>query len=104
MTKDPVCGMMVDETTTAGHVQYLGKDYYFCSELCQCKFDALPQEYVETLHVAPAVQSRSRTDILYTCPKHSEVLAPRSGTCPKCGNPLEPLVSEQNTVSPAQRG
>ena len=37
MTKDPVCGMTVDEAS-ALHAQRDGKTFYFCSEHCRQKF------------------------------------------------------------------
>lgn len=36
-TKDPVCGMIVDEMTSI-HVDRDGKSYYFCSEKCRLEF------------------------------------------------------------------
>lgn len=39
-SKDPTCGMNVDEAT-ALHVERDGKTFYFCSEQCQQKFLAL---------------------------------------------------------------
>jgi Cu+-exporting ATPase len=93
MTKDPVCGMMVQEQSAAGHVQYLGKDYYFCSESCLQKFEASPQDYVEDETTPLPSQPQTDTDTLYTCLDHRMVLAPRPGTCPKCGKPLVPLKS-----------
>jgi YHS domain-containing protein len=32
MVKDPVCGMNVDEKTTALKSEYMGKTYYFCNQ------------------------------------------------------------------------
>jgi Cu+-exporting ATPase len=40
-TKDPICGMTVDETT-AIHAEHAGKTFYFCSVLCRQKFLAMP--------------------------------------------------------------
>jgi len=37
MTKDPICGMTVDETT-ALHAERDGQTFYFCSEHCLEKF------------------------------------------------------------------
>lgn len=37
VTKDPICGMTVDEKT-ALHAERDGKTFYFCSEHCQAKF------------------------------------------------------------------
>ncbi len=36
-TKDPVCGMSVNETT-ALHAERDGKTFYFCSDSCRQKF------------------------------------------------------------------
>ncbi len=41
MTKDPICGMSVDETT-ALHAERDGKTFYFCSKHCQEKFLSTP--------------------------------------------------------------
>jgi len=41
VTKDPVCGMTVDEAT-AIHVERGGKTFYFCSEHCRQKFVSTP--------------------------------------------------------------
>ena len=40
-TKDPVCGMTVDEAT-AIHAERDGKTFYFCSEHCRKKFLSTP--------------------------------------------------------------
>lgn len=40
-TKDPICGMTVDEST-ALHSLHDGKTFYFCSTHCQQKFLAVP--------------------------------------------------------------
>lgn len=40
-TKDPICGMTVDEAT-ALHVEREGKTFYFCSDRCRQKFLATP--------------------------------------------------------------
>jgi Cu+-exporting ATPase len=41
VTKDPVCGMTVDEAT-ALHTERDGKTVYFCSDKCREVFMALP--------------------------------------------------------------
>ena len=41
ITKDPICGMTVDEAT-AIHAEREGKTYYFCGEACRQKFIDLP--------------------------------------------------------------
>lgn len=46
MTKDPVCGMSVDEKTAAATATHGGKTYYFCAVACKDKFVKDPQQYV----------------------------------------------------------
>lgn len=41
MTKDPICGMTVDEAT-ALQAERDGKIFYFCSEQCRQKFLSTP--------------------------------------------------------------
>ena len=43
--KDPVCGMMVDDTTAPARSTYEGTTYYFCSEQCKKTFDEAPARY-----------------------------------------------------------
>lgn len=45
MTKDPVCGMDIDERKAAGTSVYHGKTYYFCSTGCKAAFDKEPARY-----------------------------------------------------------
>ena len=40
-TKDPICGMTVEETS-AFHAERDGKTFYFCSDHCKKKFLATP--------------------------------------------------------------
>lgn len=47
MSKDPVCGMMVDEKTAAGQSEYRGRTYYFCAAVCKRKFDDDPAKYAK---------------------------------------------------------
>jgi YHS domain-containing protein len=46
MTRDPVCGMQVDEGRTTATFVYGGKTYYFCSKACQQAFENAPEKYV----------------------------------------------------------
>lgn len=41
VTKDPICGMSVDETT-ALHAERDGKTFFFCSDHCRKKFLSAP--------------------------------------------------------------
>ncbi len=44
MAKDPVCGMEVDEKSKFKS-EYMGKTYYFCSQLDKASFDKNPIKY-----------------------------------------------------------
>lgn len=44
--KDPVCEMDVTPETAAGHSEYQGQTYYFCSPGCKRSFDKEPEKYV----------------------------------------------------------
>ena len=41
VTKDPICGMTVDEATDF-HAERDGKTFYFCSDHCRKKFLSTP--------------------------------------------------------------
>lgn len=45
MSRDPVCGMQVDERSAAGQAQHDGRTYYFCSAACEQKFKQNPSAY-----------------------------------------------------------
>ena len=44
-TIDPVCGMTVDPATAAGHSEWNGATFHFCSASCKRKFDAEPARF-----------------------------------------------------------
>ncbi len=45
MTKDPVCGMTVDDKSPLSS-KHAGQTYFFCSPGCKTKFDQEPDRYV----------------------------------------------------------
>ena len=45
-SKDPVCGMDVDEAKAAGSSAHKGQTYYFCASGCKKAFDENPEKYV----------------------------------------------------------
>ena len=47
MTKDPVCGMEIDERDAAATSIYEDHPYYFCSEACRQEFDRNPKRYLQ---------------------------------------------------------
>lgn len=44
--KDPVCGMVVSQSTAPADFEHEGKTYYFCSDACRDKFVANPDKYI----------------------------------------------------------
>lgn len=45
MTKDPVCGMNVDENNAKAQTEFNGKTYSFCSDECRKQFEKSPEQY-----------------------------------------------------------
>ena len=45
-SKDPVCGMEVENGKAAGVLTHKGVPYYFCSAACKTAFEADPERYV----------------------------------------------------------
>ncbi|GKS60127.1 YHS domain-containing protein [Nitrospira sp.] len=46
MATDPVCKMVVDESTATLTSEYKGTQYYFCSSGCKESFDKDPEAYL----------------------------------------------------------
>ncbi|HTF65634.1 MAG TPA: YHS domain-containing protein [Edaphobacter sp.] len=59
VVKDPVCGMQVDPTKTAGQSQYQGLTYSFCSLACKKKFELNPAQYMQSDTELPLLQPQS---------------------------------------------
>jgi len=106
---DPVCGMRVDPTRSAGTHQHQGRTYYFCNPRCRERFAADPERFLKPAPASPGAGPRGPAagpaplpspGTIYTCPMHPEVQAPGPGACPKCGMALEPetagLLEEDN--------
>ncbi|MCF6320787.1 MAG: heavy metal translocating P-type ATPase [Rhizobiaceae bacterium] len=49
LVKDPVCGMDVDPSANKPSLSHDGHDYYFCSDSCEAKFAAAPNDYVNAI-------------------------------------------------------
>jgi YHS domain-containing protein len=46
VTKDPVCGMQVDEKQPGVQkTQYQGQTYWFCGDSCKQQFETNPTKY-----------------------------------------------------------
>ncbi len=62
MTKDPVCGMQVDENKAAATSSHQGKKYSFCGQDCKNKFDQQPQRYAESTQQGSSQQGSQQKD------------------------------------------
>lgn len=58
MVKDPVCGMIVQESGAAPQLQYQESTYYFCTTRCKQSFEADPQRILASLRVAAQDQRK----------------------------------------------
>jgi Cu+-exporting ATPase len=70
-----------------GKLVHEGREVGFCSAKCLAKFKADPQKY---LSPQPAQPPAAAPGTKWVCPMDPEVLADKSGPCPKCGMALEP--------------
>jgi P-type Cu+ transporter len=97
LASDPVCGMRVDPSKSAGSSEYDGQLYYFCGKHCLEKFKHDPARFLSS--TAPSLPARPQHNLVaapesgaaYTCPMHPEVRHSEPGSCPKCGMALEPI-------------
>ena len=95
MAKDPICGMMVDETS-ALHAERNGETFYFCCEHCREKFlsQSTSPKTGGTVHVcAHNAEVKPDAAAKYFCPMCPGVESDRPGDCPKCGMALEPMAA-----------
>jgi YHS domain-containing protein len=86
MAIDPVCGMTVDPAAAAGHFDYHGRTYHFCSKHCLQAFGADPAKFL-----AGKAKQQAPAGAQYTCPMHPEIVQVGPGSCPKCGMALVPM-------------
>lgn len=98
MVQDPVCGMMVDATSSAHHFVLDDATYHFCSARCLDKFSAIPDRYLNPPATHAAIQgpaggssTEAMQGTVWTCPMHPEIRRSEAGSCPICGMALEPL-------------
>jgi len=54
MTKDPVCGMMVDPETAPAKTENQGQTYYFCAPGCKAAFERDPEKYLKAAKAGEA--------------------------------------------------
>jgi Cu+-exporting ATPase len=86
MTRDPICGMDVDEAT-ALRAERDGQTFYFCCESCRQRFlQPKPAHSCcggNHAPVAPAANAK------FFCPMCPGMESDKSGECAKCGMALE---------------
>jgi Cu+-exporting ATPase len=82
---DPVCGMLVDTSHSAGSLEHEGVRYHFCAVRCLERFRKDPSRFLSGGTSADA----GDPDAEYFCPMDPEVVQKGPGTCPKCGMALE---------------
>jgi len=96
MTKDPICGMTVNEVT-ALKAERDGQTFYFCSEHCRKEFLAKAQpassgKDAHAHHDHSHQEQAAATPVAaakYFCPMCPGVESDKPGDCPKCGMALE---------------
>jgi Cu+-exporting ATPase len=98
MATDPICGMIVDETTARSAVRD-GVTSFFCSEGCRRKFlgEAPPSTTPPCCSSHQLAAVSGPRDAIYTCPMHPEIERIGPGSCPKCGMDLEPKTLQPDT-------
>jgi P-type Cu+ transporter len=47
MFRDPVCGMMLDESTAKFKITYEGETYHFCSLQCKKRFKRHQSKFIK---------------------------------------------------------
>ena len=90
MAVDPICGMTINEKSSAGTLVYAGATYFFCSQDCLEKFKREPAKYRPSAKEALPEQLPAAPGTIYVCPMDPEVRESKPGACPKCGMALEP--------------
>ncbi len=86
--RDPICGMTVHRSTARYMTRHAGERFYFCSEHCQARFEASPDD-----HLGPRSEPEPAPEgVRYTCPMDPEIIRDAPGDCPVCGMSLEPMM------------
>ncbi|MCC7214378.1 MAG: YHS domain-containing protein, partial [Nitrospira sp.] len=94
MATDPICGMTVEPATAAGHFDYDGRTYYFCSTHCLDRFRAAPDQYVKTASVATAAMpaaGRRSLPMMQAMPEQQPVAGGERD--PVCGMTVQPATA-----------
>lgn len=114
---DPVCGMSIDPASAVVTLEHEGSSYYFCSQHCADRFNAVPQSFMQPLQynlpkgLSSSVHTPGHAEFHhpvqsapitgandYTCPMHPEIRQSGPGNCPKCGMALEPVTLQSSAA------
>ena len=99
--RDPVCGMMVDPLSAAGHYDYAGTTYYFCHPHCEERFRGDPDGYLNGTVKPSMDETPAEPGTTYICPMCPDVTSEKPAACPSCGMALEPAtVTVEEAVNP----
>lgn len=99
--RDPVCGMMVDPLSAAGHYDYAGTTYYFCHPRCEEQFRGDPDGYLNGTVKPSMNETPAEPGTTYICPMCPDVASEKPAACPSCGMALEPAtVAVEEAVNP----
>ncbi len=86
--------MTVDPAKAAGHFDYKGTSYHFCSQHCLRAFKADPERFLVSNRKTHSPEEKTKNPRAlgrYTCPMHPEIVQTGPGSCPKCGMALVPM-------------
>ncbi|MCE7978450.1 MAG: heavy metal translocating P-type ATPase [Nitrospira sp. NTP1] len=99
MARDPVCGMTVEPATAAGHAEYGGETYHFCSLSCRDRFRAAPTHYVKQAAPAgAAVHPTSRRSLPMMQGMPAQDAATGGERDPVCGMTVQPATAAGSHV------
>ena len=87
---DPVCGMTVNPSSAAGHLDHKGKAYYFCSKHCVEKFEQDPEKFVGKPASSPLVSIGVPKS---SNPPHSTASKEKD---PVCGMDVDPATTRHH--------
>ena len=94
MAIDPICGMTIEPAKAAGHFDYEGTTYHFCSVHCLERFRAAPDQYVKKASVAAAGMpgaGRRSLPMMQTMPDQYTVAGGERD--PVCGMRVQPATA-----------
>ena len=89
--------MTIDPRDAAGHEEFKGQTYYFCSDDCLERFRGEPARFLQSDRASPPSAVQPRVDTEYTCPMDPEIRRKGPGACPQCGMALEPVIAAPTT-------